>query len=121
MVDATPVGAGALDDHQSVRRPLPDGRSCRLARRAAEAVDLPRRPVRLHMLPQAGFRRLTWGMRMPTSWRNRLWSFTVPGAIALAGVCLVAPVYRLQGLPWAQAVAAALMVAVPGIALGWGV
>jgi LytS/YehU family sensor histidine kinase len=73
------------------------------------------------MLPQAGFRRLTRGMRMPTSWRNRLWSFTVPGAIALAGVCLMAPVYRLQGLPWPQAVAAALMVAVPGIALGWGV
>jgi two-component sensor histidine kinase len=58
---------------------------------------------------------------MPLSWRSRLRSCTVPGAIALACVWLVAPIYRLQGLPWAQAVAAALMVAVPGIVLGWGV
>ncbi|WP_111412001.1 sensor histidine kinase [Billgrantia lactosivorans] len=38
--------------------------------------------------------------------------------VALAGSALLVPVYLGQGLPWAHAIAAALMVAVPGVLLG---
>ncbi|UYG05754.1 histidine kinase [Halomonas sp. LR3S48] len=38
--------------------------------------------------------------------------------VILAGTALLVPVYLGQGLPWGHAIAAALMVAVPGVLLG---
>lgn len=54
---------------------------------------------------------------------DRAWSrsLVVLGAIALATSCVLIPIYRVQGLPWPHAVAAALIVVVPGAALSWGV
>jgi hypothetical protein len=44
----------------------------------------------------------------------------LPGSVvSLAAIALLSPVYRLQGLPWVRAVAAAACFVVPCVALGW--
>jgi hypothetical protein len=50
------------------------------------------------------------------SWRRPP---ALPALVTLAGFGVLVPVYLGQGLPWSHAVAAALMVVVPGVLLGW--
>ena len=51
--------------------------------------------------------------------RSRRRQAVVPVLTALAGIGLLVPVYLGQGLVWSHAIAAALMVVVPGVAFGW--
>jgi signal transduction histidine kinase len=45
----------------------------------------------------------------------------LPSAVSLAGAALLTPIYLAQGLLWPQAVAAAVIVVLPGVVLGWAI
>lgn len=54
-------------------------------------------------------------LRSRPSWRG----LRVVGGVSAAAVAVLIPTYLGQGLPWAHAVAAALIVVLPGACLGW--